>query len=219
MDRWRWGRMTNPVRGILHGAGGVAAAVGAGVLALRAGGGTQAVAGLVFGLALVAMYTVSTLYHAVDWDISRKAFWQRLDHSMIFLVVAATFTPFGLIVLDGLLQVVLLALVWAVALIGIVLKFVLPRVRTGLSLGLQHAMGWSSLAALPVIWQRLGMQAVTLIFAGGVFYTAGTVMFVTKRPRLFPRVFGYHEMFHVMVIAGSLFHFLAILWFVMPYRA
>lgn len=211
--------MTNPVRGLLHGVAGFASAAGAGLLTMRASGGRQVVAGLVFGLSLVAMFTVSALYHSIDWHSHRKAFLQRLDHSMIFLVVAGTFTPFGLVLLDGPLQVILLGVVWATAVLGIVLKFVLPRVKTGLSIGLQHAMGWSSVVAVPVIWQRVGAAAVGLIFAGGVFYTAGTVMFAVKKPRLFPRVFSYHELFHLMVIAGSALHFLAILWFVMPYSA
>jgi len=219
MERWRWGKMTNPVRGLLHGVAGLAAAAGAGLLAMNASEGKHAIAGLVFGLSLVAMYAVSTIYHAVDWRQSAKAFMQRLDHSMIFLVVAGTFTPFGVVLLEGPLRLILLTLVWGTAVVGITLKFVLPRVKTGLSIGLQHAMGWSSLAAVPAIWQKIGIGAVAMMLAGGVFYTAGTVIFAIKRPRLFPRVFSYHELFHVMVILGSALHFLAILWFVMPYTA
>jgi len=219
MERWRWGRVTNPIRGILHGVAGLAAAAGVALLVIRATAGKHAIAGLVFGLSLVAMYTVSTIYHAVDWRASARSFMQRLDHSMIFLVVAGTFTPFGVVLLDDPLRLVLLGLVWGMAVVGITLKFVLPRVKTGLSVGLQHAMGWSSLVAVPVIWQKIGGGAVAMIVAGGFFYTAGTVIFAVKRPRLFPRVFSYHELFHVMVILGSLFHFLAILWFVMPYTA
>jgi hemolysin III len=219
MERWRWGKMTNPVRGLLHGAAGLAAAAGAALLTMRASEGQHAIAGLVFGLSLMAMFTVSAIYHAVDWRQSAKTFLQRLDHSMIFLVVAGTFTPFGVVLLDDPLRLILLTLLWGTALVGITLKFVLPRVKTGLSIGLQHAMGWSSLAAVPVIWQKIGAGAVAMILAGGVFYTAGTIMFAMKRPRLFPRVFSYHELFHVMVIVGSAFHFLAILWFVMPYAA
>ena len=108
-------------------------------------------------------------------------------------------------------------LVWAMAIVGIALKFALPRVKTGLSVGIQHSMGWLSLAAMPLIWQRVGPAAVLLVFAGGVCYTVGTVIFAIKRPRLFPNVFSYHELFHVLVVAGSTLHFLAVLWYVMPY--
>ena len=217
MDRIRLGRMHNPLRGFLHGAAALAALLGAAILAIRASDERHLVAGLIFGLSLAAMFTVSSLYHSVGWEGQRKAFLQRLDHSMIFLVVAATFTPFGVVVLDGWLRVILLALVWSGAIVGIALKFALRRVKTGLSVLIQHSMGWTSLVAMPLIWRRVGPMAVLLVFAGGVCYTAGTVIFATKRPRLFPRVFSYHELFHVLVVAGSTLHFLAVLWYVMPY--
>ena len=219
MDRYRLGRMHNPMRGLLHGAAAGAAVVGVVILAIRALDSRHLVAGLVFGLSLLAMFIISSLYHSVGWQERRRAFMQRLDHSMIFLVVAATFTPFGLVVLDGWLQAVLLSLVWAGAIVGIALKFALPRVKTGLSVAIQHSMGWVSLAAMPLIWQRVGPGAVLLVLAGGICYSVGTVIFATKRPRLFPRVFSYHELFHVLVVAGSTLHFLAVLWYVMPYRA
>jgi len=219
MDRYRLGRMHNPLRGLLHGLAAAAALIGVVVLAVRAMGGPHLVAGLIFGISLAAMFTISSLYHSIGWQERRKAFMQRLDHSMIFLVVAATFTPFGLVVLDGWIRVLLLTLVWTGAVVGIALKFALPRVKTGLSIGIQHSMGWISLAAMPWIWQRAGASAVLLVFAGGVCYTVGTIIFATKRPRLFPRVFSYHELFHVLVVAGSTLHFLAVLWYLMPYSA
>ena len=211
--------MHNPMRGLLHGAAASAALVGVVVLAIRALDSRHLIAGLIFGLSLLAMFIISSLYHSVGWQERRKAFMQRLDHSMIFLVVAATFTPFGVVVLDGWLRVVLLGLVWAGALVGITLKFALPRVKTGLSVAIQHSMGWISLAAMPLIWQRVGPGAVLLVVAGGICYSLGTVIFATKRPRLFPRVFSYHELFHVLVVAGSTLHFLAVLWYVMPYSS
>jgi hemolysin III len=217
MDRYRLGRMHNPLRGLLHGLAAAAALIGVVVLAVRAMGGPHLVAGLIFGISLAAMFTISSLYHSIGWQERRKAFMQRLDHSMIFLVVAASFTPFGLVVLDGWIRVLLLMLVWAGAVVGIALKFALPRVKTGLSIGIQHSMGWISLAAMPLIWQRAGGGAVLLVVAGGFCYTVGTIIFATKRPRLFPKVFSYHELFHVLVVAGSTLHFLAVLWYVMPY--
>lgn len=219
LERRTWGRMHNPLRGLLHGVAALGAVLGVALLANRASGGRQLLAGVIFGFSLVVMFTVSSIYHSVAWQEGRKAFMQRLDHSMIFLVVAATFTPFGLVVLDGWVQTALLALVWGTALAGILLKFVLPKVRTGLSISLQHIMGWSSLLALPLILQRIGLGAVWLMLAGGLCYSIGTVIFAIKRPRLFPKVFSYHELFHVFVIAGSALHFLAVLWYVMPYSS
>ena len=219
MDPYRIGRMHNPLRGVLHGAAAAAAVVGAALMTARALEMRHLLAGLAFAFSLCAMFTVSSLYHSVNWQDRRKVFMQRLDHSMIFLVVAATFTPFGVVILDGSLRAGLLTLIWAMAAVGIVLKFALPRVKTGLSVGIQHSMGWLSLAAMPLIWQRVGPGAVLLVFAGGVCYTVGTVVFAIRRPRMFPNVFSYHELFHVLVVAGSTLHFLAVLWYVMPYRA
>ena len=219
MDRYRLGRMHNPLRGLLHATAAAAAAVGVVVIAVRAAGSSHLLAGVIFGLSLLAMFTISSLYHSVGWQERRKAFMQRLDHSMIFLVVAATFTPFGVVILEGWIRAILLALVWTGAVVGIALKFALPRVKTGLSVAIQHSMGWLSLAAMPLIWQRVGPGAVLLVLAGGICYTVGTVIFATRKPRLFPRVFSYHELFHVLVVAGSTLHFLAVLWYVMPYRA
>ena len=211
--------MQNPLRGLLHGAAAAAALAGAVVLAVRAAELRHLIAGLVFGLTLSAMFAVSSIYHTVGWHERRRVFMQRLDHSMIFLVVAATFTPFGVVVLDGWLRPLLLTLVWVGAIVGIALKFTLPGVKTGLSVAIQHTMGWLSVAAMPLIWQRIGPAAVLLVFAGGLCYTVGTVIFAIRRPRLLPRVFSYHELFHVLVVAGSALHFLAVLWFVMPYDA
>jgi hemolysin III len=219
MDRWEWGRVKNPIRALLHGVAALAAAIGVALLARAASGGRHLVAGLIYSVTLVAMYTVSVLYHAVGWQDQRRLLVQRLDHSMIFLVVAGTFTPFGVVVLDGWLRVVLLAVVWSTALVGITLKFILPRISTRLSVALQHAMGWLSLVAVPWIWQRLGAGAVWWLLAGGVAYSLGTVVFALRRPRLAIRTFSHHELFHLLVIVGSVCHFLSVLWYVMPYTA
>ncbi|HJU52222.1 MAG TPA: hemolysin III family protein [Acidimicrobiia bacterium] len=219
MDRWEWGRVKNPIRTLLHGGAALGAVIGAALLARTAAGGRQFLAGLIYSLTLIAMYTVSALYHAVGWQDRRRAFMQRLDHSMIFLLVAGTFTPFGVVVLDGWLRTALLALVWTIALVGIALKFVLSRVGTRLSVALQHTMGWLSLVALPLIWSRAGSGAVWLLLAGGLAYSTGTVVFALQRPRLVARVFSHHELFHVRVIVGSVCHFLAVWWYVMPLPA
>lgn len=215
MDRITWGRMQNPVRGVLHGSAAVAAAVGVAVLVTETWGRTRTmVAILLFGVALVTMYTVSALYHCVPWTDTAKARMQRIDHSLIFLVVAGTFTPVAVAALEGTALLAALGLVWGIAAVGITLKFALVSPRTRLSIVLQMAMGWSALVWLPWILERLGPGAVALILAGGLCYTVGTVVFATRRPRLFPRVFSHHELFHVLVVAGSAFHFWAIAQYV-----
>jgi hemolysin III len=162
------------------------------------------------------MYTVSSLYHSVPWRPDWKRRLQRIDHSMIYLVVAGTFTPIAIAGLEGAAVWWCLGLVWGIALVGIALKIFRPDVGTGLSVTLQLVMGWTIILWLPQIWSSLGSGAIAFIAIGGAFYTVGTVIFMTKRPKLFPRAFSYHELFHVFVVLASVFHFLAIAWYAVP---
>lgn len=220
MKRVTLGKMQNPIRGFLHGAAAAAAVVGLFVLLDRARGSGPAITGtLIFGGALLIMFTVSVLYHSIPWGDQWKDRLQRVDHSMIFLVVAGTFTPIAIAALDGAWLVVGLSVIWAIALAGILLKALLPNVKTWLSLTLQMVMGWSLLVWIPAINTQLGTAAVVLIGIGGLCYSVGVIIFTTKRPRLFPRSFSYHELFHVLVITGSTLHFLVIFWYAIPSTA
>lgn len=201
--------MENPLRGVLHGSAAVVSLIGL-VTLLTHSPPERLPATALFGIALVAMFTISALYHSVPWSHTWKTRMQRLDHSVIFVVVASTFTPLAIAALEGPVLWIGLALVWGIAIVGIVLKFSLDQPRTGLSLGLQMAMGWSALLWLPWFWSQLGWGAVALIGLGGACYTVGAVFFALKRPRLLPHIFGYHELFHVLVIAGAAFHFWAV---------
>lgn len=211
MDRITWGRMQNPMRGILHGLGAVAAACGLVALVIQARGRTSILTAVaIFGVALVAMFTISALYHSVPWSRPWKQRMQRLDHSLIFVVVAGTFTPVAVAALEGSRLVIGLALVWGIGAVGVTLKFVLDDERTWLSITLQMVMGVSSVLWLPLISRRLGWGAVILILGGGAAYVVGTVVFASRRPNPFPRLFGYHELFHVLVMLGAGLHFWAI---------
>jgi hemolysin III len=217
MERITLGRMQNPIRGILHGAAAVAALAGTVYLVARTWGNTAALVGsLIFGFALLIMYTVSSLYHSVPWGADWKARLQRIDHSMIYLVVAGTWTPLAIAGLDGVGRWLCLGLVWGIALMGIVMKLTLPNISTGLSVTLQLVMGWTVIFWIPQIWSSLGPGAIGLIAIGGLFYTIGTVFFMLKRPRLFPRSFSYHELFHLFVVLASIFHFTAIARYAVP---
>jgi hemolysin III len=211
MERVTWGRMQNPLRGLLHGLGAVGAACGLVVLIAQAWGRTDILAAVaVFGIALVSMFTVSALYHSFPWSRHWKERMQRVDHSLIFMVVAGTFTPVAVATLDGPRLVIGLGLVWGIAIVGVTLKFLLAHPRTWLSVTLQMVMGFSAALWLPLVVNRLGWGAVTLILGGGIAYVMGTVIFASRRPRLFPRLFGYHELFHVLVMVGAGLHFWAI---------
>jgi hemolysin III len=209
--------MQNPIRGFLHGSAAVAALIGTIYLAYETWANTAALIGsVVFGLALLVMYTVSSLYHSVPWRAEWKRRLQRIDHSMIYLVVAGTFTPIAIAGLEGTAMWWCLGLVWSIAIVGIALKLVLPTVSTGLSVTLQLVMGWTVILWIPQIWSSLGAGAILFIAVGGLFYTLGSVIFMTKRPRLFPRMFSYHELFHLFVVVASVFHFLAVALYAVP---
>jgi hemolysin III len=208
LDRARLGKMTNPVRGFLHGTAAVVSLVGATLLTtLARGGAGNRLALLVFGVSLVGLYTVSSLYHSIPWGPTWKARMRRLDHTMIYVLIAGTFTPIAVIALDGWLRVGTLAVQWAIVAAGAVQKACFPRDSRGFSVALQTTQGWLALLLLWPLARSLPWTALVLIGAGGILYTVGMVLLVTNRPRLWPRVFSYHEVFHLLVIAGSGVHF------------
>ncbi len=217
MDRMTLGKMQNPIRGFLHGGAAILSLIGLILLLVRAwGGGAATRSALAFGVSLIVMYSTSALYHSIPWSPPWKVRMQRLDHTMIFLVVAGTFTPIAVASLSGTRLAIALWSVWGLGVLGIVLKTALPKTATWLSLAIQLLMGWSALVWIPAFHRALGMTAIVLIALGGFCYTVGVVIFTTKRPALLRRSFSYHELFHVLVILASLFHYLAIYLYAVP---
>lgn len=217
MERLTLGRMQNPIRGFLHGGAAFASVIGLIVLLVASQGYSAAiVSSLIFGAALILMFSTSSLYHSIPWSEQWKVRMQRLDHTMIFFVVAGTFTPIAVASLNGGQLALAISTVWGLALIGVALKTVLPRPAAWLSVTIQMLMGWSALIWMPAIYRQLGLAAIVLIAVGGLCYTVGVVIWVRKRPRLFPRSFSYHELFHVLVIAASALHFLAVYLYAIP---
>lgn len=214
----RWGPMRNPVRGFMDLSAAVASVIGLSTLVvLTVNDVPRLVSMVVFGLSLVAVYTTSTLYHCVPWSPTWRQRMQRLDHSMIFLLVAGSYTPIAFNVLSGRWRWFVLAVVWSLAAFGIVLKFGFTKVRTWLSVTIQTTMGWFAVIPLVELVRRLSDGAILLMFLSGLLYTVGLVLFSVRRPRLFPRFFSYHEVFHVFVISASAAHFAMILLYVVPY--
>lgn len=218
-DRVRLGRMLNPVRGFIDATGAVLALAG-GVVLYVAGAGDlpRQLSLVVFALAMVSLYTVSCLYHSIPWQATWKLRMQRLDHSMIYVLIAGSYTPIAVIVLDGWVRTATLAVVWGITLVGVLQKFVLPRVPTAFTVSLTTTQGWLALFLLVPLVKALPTQAIVLCVAGGVLYTVGMVFLVTGHPRLWPRVFSHHEAMHVLVIGGSACHFLMTLRYLVPYR-
>lgn len=211
--------MQNPVRGILHGSAAVFAIVGTLVLVARATSWPGRISVIVYGLGLVALYTTSSLYHSIPWRELWKKRMQRLDHAMIFVLIASTFTPIGVIVLDGWVRTTSLAIAWSIAVTGATHHLFVRRQRFHLSITLMVLLGWLSVPLMVPLAHRVGLALVVLIAAGGIVYTIGMVIVVTHRPRLWPRVFSSHELFHVFVVTASVVHFVAIYRYVVPFIA
>lgn len=218
-ERARLGKMTHPVRGILHGGAALAFLVGGLLLTvLSPGSAAHRLSLLAFGLSLVALFTTSSLYHSIPWGEKWKKRMQKLDHTMIHVLVAGTFTPLAVIVLDGWLRPATLLIQWGIVVIGAAHKARTKVGRHWVSVALSTTQGWLAIFILWPLGQRLPATALILIGAGGVMYTVGMVFLVTQRPRLWPRVFSYHEAFHVLVVAAAATHFVAIAAFVAGYR-
>jgi hemolysin III len=144
---------------------------------------------------------------------------RRLDHSAIFLVVAGTHTPIAVVALSDVWRNASLAAVWIAAVVGIVLKFVEREIRLGPSITIQSMMGWAAVIPMFHVADRLGGNIIWMLGIAGALYTVGMVFLLTGRPRLFPRVFSHHELFHVMVVAASAINFAAIVLYVVPAAA
>jgi len=207
-ERVRLGKMTNPVRGFLHGTAALLSVIGATLLTVLADGGAwNRVSLLVFGVSLVSLYTVSSLYHSIPWGPVWKSRMRRLDHTMIYVLVAGTFTPIAWIALDGRLRWATLGTQWGIVAFGAIQKAFFPAWSRSLSVALQTTQGWLGVLLLWPLARALPWTALLMIGLGGLFYTVGMVFLVTNRPRLWPAVFSYHEVFHILVVAGSSLHF------------
>jgi hemolysin III len=201
------------LRGWLHAAAApVALALGVALVVL-AEGGTPRTAALVYAASVLGLFAASAIYHRGRWTPGVRAWLRRIDHAMIFVLIAGTYTPVCLLVLDGVLGDVLLATVWLGALGGVALQFV-PHHRW-VSVSVYLALGWVAILAMPELLADLGVVAVALIAAGGALYSGGAVVYARKRPDPAPRIFGYHEIFHACTIAAAGLHYAVIAFWVL----
>lgn len=180
------------------------------LVALGRSGSVRA-ATAVYAVCLIALYGVSATYHLVTWTPRARAVMRRVDHSTIFLLIAGSYTPITVIVLDGTWRTALLATVWSVTLAGMLLALAKPGRVRGLSMAMYIGLGWVAVAALPLFVSKLGPGGIALLLGGGISYTLGAVVYARRRPDPSPRVFGYHEVFHALVIAGSICHYALIM--------
>jgi hemolysin III len=203
------------LRGVSHQWAFICSLVTGAALVVAAPAGRPTVASAIYAASVAALFGTSALYHRVTWPTPSARRWmRRLDHSMIFLLIAGTYTPFALLVLEGTLATVILVVVWAGALGGILLKLVWIDAPKPLVASLYVMLGWVAVVAFPDLLEGLGVTSTALVAAGGLLYTAGAVVYALGRPDPVPAVFGYHEIFHALVIAAAALQYAVIVFVV-----
>ena len=202
------------LRGWLH-AGTVPLALAAGIvlLALSPTVTTSVGSGIFAGTALL-LFAVSAVYHRGDWSPKMMAFLRRFDHSNIFLLIAGSYTPFTLILLEDPERTALLAIVWTGAILGVLFRIFWVDAPRWVSTPAYVALGWVAVFVLPDLLHNAGVAAFVLLLVGGALYTVGGVMYALRRPDPWPRVFGYHEFFHAATVIAAICHYIAI-WLVL----
>lgn len=208
------------LRGVSHQWAFFASCALGAALVITAPAGKARTAAAVYAACVALLFGTSALYHRVTWSSAAARRWmRRLDHSAIFLLIAGSYTPFALLVIDGPLANWILGIVWGGALGGIVLKLVWIDAPKWLVALIYVALGWVAIAATPDIVDRLGVTAAAMVGTGGLLYTAGAVVYATRRPDPVPAVFGYHEVFHALVIGAAALQYAVVAFWVLPQAA
>lgn len=205
------------LRGVLHQAF-LPVAVAAGiVLVSLAGTARGRLAMATYGAGLAVCIGVSALYHRGQWTPRIRALLCRIDHSTIFALIAGTYTPVCLLVLSGTMAYTVLAVVWGGSVLGAIRSFAWPNPPAWVEVTPYALLGWVVVIALPQLAAGLGLAGMTLFMAGGLFYTVGAVIYGRERPDPFPTVFGYHEVFHTLVVLGASCHCVAVYLSILPH--
>lgn len=205
------------LRGVSHQIAFVVAVALGTALVITAPGGRATVTALIYAVGVCGLFGISALYHRRTWATDQARAWmRRLDHSMIFVFIAATYTPIAVLAMHGTLGSAILTVVWGGAVAGVALSLVWPHAPKWLSALVYIALGWVAVAAMPQLWDRLGPWSVIGLATGGVLYTLGAVVYARGRPDPRPAVFGYHEIFHACVVVAAGVHYAVIAFAVLP---
>lgn len=197
------------LRGVSHLIAFITAIGASLVLVLQAGAALQLVASIVYGAGLALALGTSALYHRIRWRPKAYHRIRKLDHSMIYVLIASSSTPFALVLLDGTWRVAVLVLMWSLAALGIGLRLLVDSLPRWVQVATYFAMGWAALSLLPAL-DRMSPSTIVLAVIGGLLYTVGGFVYLFQRPDPLPRIFGFHEVFHALVVAAATCHFLAV---------
>ena len=203
------------LRGVLHEIGFFVALPLAALLPLAAEGTRARLSAAVFAGSVVTMFGASALYHRPTWTPTRRRWLRRLDHAGIYGLIAGSYTPFGLLVLDGAWRITVLAIVWTGAGLSILLKLFWCDGPKWLAAVLGIGLGWTGVVVYPQLVERLGVGPALLLLAGGLCYTAGAIVYARRKPDPLPRVFGYHEVFHALTIVAVACQYVVVAFWVL----
>jgi hemolysin III len=203
------------MRGTLHLAAALIAPAGLVLMLVLAASPRGYVGAAIFGASLIICYSVSATYHLVPWSQLLRRVMKRLDHAMIFALIAGTYTPFCLLTLDNAWGIPVLAVVWSFAGMGMLLKIAWPDAPRWLSVTLYLGVGWLALVASWPLARSMSLTPLLLLLLGGVLYSIGAMVYAARRPDPYPRVFGYHEVFHALVVTAGLIHFSVVAFFLL----
>jgi hemolysin III len=208
-------RVKPRLRGVFHEGGFYAAILLAVPLALMAEPGRGRLSAIVFSACLAGCFGASALYHRPTWQPVARSWLARLDHAGIYLLIAGTYTPIGLIIMSRAWAIPVLSIVYAGAAAAILLKLFWVKAPKVLSAILGLSLGWVGVVAYSQIG-KIGVAGIALILMGGLFYTVGAVVYARRRPDPLPAVLGYHELFHICTLGAAACHWAAIAFFVLP---
>ncbi len=210
-------RLREPVNGLTHLGAAIAAAVGLVLLIWVAGESpVKLVALTVYGLALVLMFSASSVYHLVSAGPRAMAWLRKLDHTAIYLLIAGTYTPICLHYFTGTWRWLPLVIIWSLAILGITVKLFVISAPRWVTAGVYLLMGWLAVAGVRQMTASIPGGALLWLILGGLFFTSGAVIYILKRPDPLPGIFGFHEIWHVFVILGALSHFIVMAVYVGP---
>ncbi len=206
------------LRGYLHAFASVFAIVGTIVLlVLTAGDVPKQVSLLIYGVSSILLFGWSAFYHIGTWSAPRRALLRRIDHANIFVLIAGTYTPIVFNVMTGSLRVGILVLIWTLAVVGVATAAPAVHLPRWATAGLYVLMGWVVVWALPELVKQVGVQAMLLLLLAGILYTLGAVAYALRKPTLWPRVFSFHEVFHLATILANGAFFTFMLLYVVPF--
>jgi hemolysin III len=203
----------DPVSGGLHFFAAILSIIGLIILIRQANeidGYRNLIAYTIFGSAMILLYLASSIHHLIPKSIKQTKFFRKIDHSMIFILIAGTYTPICLVSIRGVFGWALLAVVWTLSIFGVALKFSTRVISRGFSTALYIGVGWAAISAISPIIREMTWTGFFWILAGGVFYTIGAAIYAYRKPNPIPKWFGFHEIFHLFVMAGSFCHYWAI---------